>query len=240
MIEISFGPEWFYLVSIFIDLITILVLFLIATFAMKYYRLNDNKNYLKLGIAFCLIAVSFLFKMITNVTVYYDTIQAQNISGVVIQTLETVRSLNILARASFLFFVLFNLAGLYALYSIKRGQIRSSVFLTIYFILVLAFISAFYSTPLYYIFHLTSLVFLVLIASRYFNIHASRKHKNTQYLAYGFSMIAISQAFFIFIVLNPLIYVVAEAIQLVGYILLLNVLIRVLQHGKKKKSVRHN
>lgn len=240
MIEIAFGPRWFYLVSILIDLVTILVLFSIASFAIKYYKINDSKNYKKLSFAFSLIAISFLFKMISNVTVYYDSLSSQNLTGAVIDTLETVRSLNIVAISSFMFFVLFNLAGLYALYSIKKGQKRSTIFLIIYFILILTFISTLYSKSLYYIFHLTSLIFLILISSRYFNIHSHTKNKNTEYLAYGFSTLAISQAFFMFIVLNPLVYVVAEIIQLLGYILLLQVLIRILNHGKKKKQIRHN
>jgi len=240
MIEIAFGPKWFYLVSIFIDLITILVLFSIATVATRYYKLNNNKNYMKLGFAFYLIAASFLFKMVTNVTVYYESIKANTPTGAVIQTLEVVRSFNILAISSFLIFVLANLAGLYVLYSIKRGQKIPTVFLTIYFIIVLSIVSALYSSTLYYIFHITSIIFLVFIASRYFNIYSQTGNKNTKYLAYGFSIIAISQAFFMFIALNPLVYVIAEVVQLVGYILLLQVLIRVLYHGKKKKQTRHN
>ena len=224
----------------FIDLVTLLVLFSIASFAIKYYKLNDNKNYLKLGFSFYLIAVSFLFKMITSVTVYYDSIKAQNLTGVVIEALETVRSLNVLATSSFLFFVLFNLAGLYALYSIKKGQKRSTIFLIVYFILILTFIATLYSKSMYYIFHLTSLIFLVFIASKYFNIHSETRNKNTRHLAYSFSLIAISQAFFMFISLNSLVYVIAEMVQLIGYIILLQVLIRILNHGKKKKQTRHN
>lgn len=240
MIEIAFGPKWFYLVSIFIDLITIFVVFSLATFAIRYYKLNDNKNYLKLGFAFYLIAASFLFKMLTNVTVYYESIKAENISGAVIQTLEVVRSFNILAISSFLIFVLANLAGLYVLYSIKKGQKISTVFLTIYFIVVLSIISALYSSTLYYIFHLTSLLLLIFIAAKYFNIYSATRNKNTEHLAYGFSVIAISQAFFIFIILNPLVYVIAEIVQLVGYVILLQVLISVLYYGKKKKQTGYN
>lgn len=235
MIEIAFGPKWFYLVSIFIDLITIFVLFSIATVAARYYKLNFNKNYMKLSFAFYLIAASFLFKMITNITVYYDSLKAAVGPSTITQTLELVRSFNMLAISSFLIFVLANLGGLYVLYSIKRGQKLSTVFLTIYFIVVLSVVSAVFSSSLYYIFHLTSMLFLIFIASRYFNIYEKTRNKNNEYLAYGFSIIAISQAFFMFIVLNPLVYVIAELVQVVGYILLLQVLIRTLYNGRKKK-----
>jgi hypothetical protein len=236
MIEIEYGPQWFYVASIIIDLVTILVLFSIASAAIKYYKLNDNKNYSKLGFAFSLIAISFLFKMVTNFIVYYDFVKAQEIPQTIINTLETIKSFNIVANSSFLFFTLFNLAGLYALYSIKRGQSRQTVLLIIYFILLSTFISTLYSHSLYYIFHLTSLVFLILISSKYFNIYSRNQHKNTGYLAYSFSIIATSQAFFMFIALNQIIYVIAEIVQLIGYIILLSVLIRVLNYGKEKKQ----
>jgi hypothetical protein len=236
MIEISYGPEWFYLVSIFIDLISIVVLFMISSTAFRYYKLNNNKNYAKLGFAFLLIAISFLFKMITNVTVYYDSLMAEQITETVVRTIQTIRSYNILANLSFALFVLANLAGVYGLYSIRRGQQRSTVSLIIYFILISTFVSSFLGSSAYYLFHLTSLIFLIFIASRYYNLYTKNHHKPTRYLAAGFSILAISQAFFMFITLNPLYYVVAELIQVIGYVLLLNVLILVLYYGKKKKQ----
>jgi len=236
MIEVSYGPEWFYLVSIFIDIISVVVLFLIASTAIKYYKLNNSKNYGKLGFSFSLIAISFIFKLMTSITVYYEKFRTQEVTQTVVQVAEAIRSYNILADLSFLLFVLFGLAGIYALYSIKRRQQSSTVFLIIYFILLSIYTSTFLSSSSYYIFHLTSMILLILIASRYFNVYTRNKNENTKYLAYGFSILATSQALFMFITLSRLFYVFAEVVQVIGYVLLLTVLIMVLNYGKKKKQ----
>jgi len=61
------------------------------------------------------------------------------------------------------------------------------------------------------------------------------KHYTAKLLALSFGVIAGSQLIFVFVRINPLLYVIAESIQLIGYIMLLITFVMVLRYGKKKK-----
>ena len=61
------------------------------------------------------------------------------------------------------------------------------------------------------------------------------KYSNTLYLFISFGIIALSQFVFIFTSSNPILYAVAELIQLVGYLFLLYTFVMVLRNAKKKK-----
>lgn len=232
MIELHYGPAWFNIGAILIDFIGIVVLFLLGLFSFKYYNINKGKGYLKLGISFWLICVSFIFKMFTNVANYYVSFMDRDLGGVN-TVLETVRSYNIVSNLSFLFMVFFGLLGLYVLYSVyQTRQPRSNSMLIVYFILILTY----FSSPAYYLFHLTSFILLLLITIQFYNRYLKAGHNRTKLLSYGFGIIALSQAAFMFIGINQYIYVISELIQLIGYVLLLLVLVMVLSHGKKKNK----
>ena len=97
MIQIDYGPQWFYLPSLIIDFIAFLVLSLISIYGFKYFKMSKKVNYLNLSRAFFLLCLSFLFKLLTNVTVYYDSIKDSYRDIAIVSTLETIRSFNILS-----------------------------------------------------------------------------------------------------------------------------------------------
>jgi hypothetical protein len=228
MIYLSQSGDWFNIPSIVIDLFSFLVLFLISMTSLKYYKLNKNKKYLYLGGAFLLICSSFLFKLFTNLTVYYKGLVETSARTAVIVTLEAIRSYNIFSDLTFTLFTFLNLMGLYMLYSIyQQKQSRSSIVLISYFILI----STYISNSNYYIFHLTSLIFLTAITSLYFSKHKSNGYINTKVLAYSFGVIAISQLLFMFTSISPLFYMMGEIIQLGGYALLFLIFRRVTKNG---------
>ena len=170
MIYLDQGGDWFNIPSIIIDLFSFLVLFLISVVSIKYYKLNRDKKYLYLGGSFLFVCSSFLFKLFTNLTVYYESIVEASAQTVVITALETVRSYNIFSNITFTLFTFLNLMGLYLLYSIyQQKQSRSSMILVSYFILM----STYISNSNYYIFHLTSLIFLTAITSLYLTKYKS-------------------------------------------------------------------
>lgn len=232
MIQIDYGPQWFYLPSLLIDLAGFLVLLLISLYGLKYYKINKKKNYLHLSGAFFLICLSFLFKLLTNATVYYESLKNVYQGAAIVGTLEVIRSFNVFSILTFSIFVLLQILGLYFLYNIyNKNTSHSNVFLIVYFILLSTYLSNFD----YYIFHLTALFFLGILSLIYLKHYRDSKHENTKLLYHGFLMLAISQVFFIFLALNQYFYVIAEIIQLVGYYMLLLVWIGFSKHGKKKK-----
>ena len=133
MIHLKFSPEWFNLPSLTIDFFSFIVLLIISLVSLKYYRINkSNRKYYYLSFSFFLICLSFLFKFLTNITVYYDIIARPTTQSVVFTTLDTIRDFNIFSNITFAAFAFLNLIGLYYLYSIyQSNQSKSSIFLLI-------------------------------------------------------------------------------------------------------------
>ncbi|MCD4760259.1 hypothetical protein K8R33_05240 [archaeon] len=233
MIHLKFSPEWFYLPSTIIDFFSFIVIISISLISLRYYRLNKlNKKYYYLAFSFFLVGMSFLFKLITNLTVYYDQISPINNPEIIKTTVDTIISYNIFSYLTFAAFTFLNLLGLYYLYSVyNKEQPKSSIFLIAYFILI----TTYFSQLNYYIFHLTALILLGLITTLYIKKYQISKYPNTKGLAYSFGIIAISQLLFIFTKIGNLFYVAGEIIQLGGYALLLLIIKKVLNDGKKTK-----
>ena len=172
MIYLSQSGDWFNIPSIIIDLFSFLVLFLISMTSLRYYKINKDKKYFYLGGSFLLICSSFLFKLFTNLTVYYNGLVETSAQTAVITTLEAIRSYNVFSSITFALFTFLNLMGLYMLYSIyQQKQSGYSIILISYFILI----STYVSNSNYYIFHLTSLIFLTAITSLYLTKYKSNK-----------------------------------------------------------------
>ncbi|MCX6707362.1 MAG: hypothetical protein NT001_04455 [Candidatus Woesearchaeota archaeon] len=232
MIEIVYSPAWFYGKDIIIDLVSILVLSFIVILCAKYYKMDSkNKNYFYLAIASLLLAFSFLFKILTNFTIYYTVLEKWHL-GIVTYAFNDVHSTNILFFIGFLLYRVLTLLGLYVLYEIyQKDHKRSQILLIIYLLLVMTY----FSSSAYYIFHITSFMLLLMLTSQYFKNYRKNKQHTTKLLACSFGTITASQLVFIFVQVNAVLYVIAEAVQLAGYIILLITLMMVLKYGKKKR-----
>ena len=231
MVNFVFTPQWFYGKDIIIDIVSIFVLSLIAFFSIKYYRIErKNKNYLYLAVSFLLIAFSFVFKILTNFTIYYHVLETKTV-GLYTIIYHTVAVSDLLFFLGYLLYRLLILIGLYILYSIyQKNQPKSNIFLIVFFILI----STYFSQSMYYIFHLTSLVFLSLITMQFYNNHMKNKQLTAKLLTSSFAIIAASQIFFMFAGIKEVLYVIAEIVQLFGYLVLLMTFIKVLRNAKKK------
>ena len=231
MFEVVYTPRWFYGKDIAIDVVSILVLALIALFSLRCAKLDrQNKNYLWLAASFGLLALSFVFKILMNFTLYFyeqETAMVGKIT-VVYNVLEPTTTLFLIG---FIVYHLLGLLGLYALFSIYHKQSRSTVILVLYLLATIVF----FSHVTHYLFHLTSLILLALLAFHYAQYAKKSKALTTKMLTASFLIIGLSQPFFIFMGVRPDLYVVAECIQLVGYLLLLFTFLKVL-YGKAKPS----
>ncbi len=236
MIELIYSPKWFYGKDILIDIISIFVLLLISYFSMKYYKINSkNKNYIFFASSFWVIALAFIFKIITNFTLYYNIVQTKHL-GLLTVAYNTLQSSNILFSAGFLLYRILMLIGLFMLYSLYAKNKTPNIILTVYFILVLSY----FSMSTYYVFHATALIILLIITFQYWKNYKKEKQPNNKWLLYSFLLISLSQILFIFIGVTTLFYVIAELIQLLGYIVLLITFFKVLKYGKKKRTKRYN
>jgi hypothetical protein len=232
MIELIFSPKWFYGKDIVIDIVSIFVLILIAYFSFKYYHLSyKNKKYLLLSSSFFVMGLSFLFKIVTNFTLYYSTIHTQQL-GLFVLTYKVFHSSDILFSIGFLIHRILMLIGLFILYLVYSKTNKVDILIFTYFIFILTY----FSRSEFYVFHLTSLLFLIIITYQYWQNYKKVKHSNNLWLFYSFILIIVSQLIFVFMGFNHTFYAIAEIIQLLGYISLLITFIKVLKDGKKKRT----
>lgn len=234
MIEVIFTPKWFYGKDIIIDIVSIGILFLIAYFTFRFYLISKNKKYFFLTTSFSLIGMSFIFKIVTNFTLYFP-IEVTKRLGFITYTVQALKATDTLFFIGYFLYRICTLIGLYLMVAIYKKQTRSSIFLVIYLLIL----STFFSQNKYYVFHVTALIMLSIISYELYQLGSSKKIQTSRYLAYSFMIITFSNLLFIYIQINPLLYVIAEFIQLLGYSLLLITFFKVLNHGKEKKQIRH-
>ncbi len=236
MFGIIYSPKWFYGKDIAIDVVSIAVSLLIASTTLKYYKLDrSKKKHFWVSAAFIMIASSFLFKIMTNFTLYHHVLKTRNLGFVKI-TYTAVMTSDFLFDVGFFMYRVLTIAGFYALYSVYEKQSKNSLLLTSYLLLSLIY----FSGEQYYVFHLTTLILALLIASFFRNTYSKNKKRETKGLWLSFEAIALSQLLFMFVKLYLPIYVIAETVQLIGYSYLLVTFMKVLRHAKEKRTHRHH
>lgn len=235
MIKLIYSPQWFFGKDIIIDIFSIVILLLLSIYFFRYYKIDKSKKFLMLTSSFSMIALAFVFKIITNFTIYYNILETKQL-GFFKFTYQALKSSDILFDIGFLSYRILMLIGLYTLYSIYINQKQRDSILIIY-LLIFATI---FSKEEYYMFHLTALIFLSVLTYHYYIIYSENKNNANKWLTYSFALITISQILFIFINLNSTIYVIAEIIQLIGYITLFITFIKTINYGKKKRTKRHS
>jgi|TARA_B100000315_G_C14499575_1_gene551667 hypothetical protein len=229
-----FTPDWFLNNDVLIEIISFMVLFLFFLFSVKCYNANKKKSILYLGFGFLLIAMGELSTILTKLVLYYDTGITREI-GQAVMTSQIVETVDIFYYLGFFFNRFLTLLGLYIIYKIPaEKKLSTDFFLIIYLLLVTAFLS----NSIYYIYHLTALILLVLIIRNYYRIYLENNLSNTKILITSFSLMLISQTIFLFAELNFL-YITAKVLQLVSYITLLILIVKILKNGKKEKPHRH-
>ena len=234
--KLVFTPDWFLGKDVLIEAFSFVILFIFSFLSIKNYKINkQNRKFLYLGVGFGLVALAQLAAVITKIVLYYDFSFTQEIGNAII-TSQIVNSVDIFYYAGFFFHRLFTLLGLYIIYRLPRKKKSSGdLALGLYFIII----SAIISKQVYYLFHLTALVILALIISNYYKLYRKNKFVNTQILILAFGLLALSQLIFILSTLGSF-FVLANIVELISYITLLILIIRILQHGTKKKPYGNN
>jgi len=232
MMNVAYCPHWFYHKDIAIDLFSIITMLFVAYFAFRWYQVNTkNKKLMYLALGFFMISLSFIAKIFTNFRIY-NTITKTSQVGLLSITYQTVQESHMLYFVGFFLFKLLMLGGLYILLTLyERKMSYSERIILLYLVIV----SAVFSQQIFYLFHLTALLFLVLITTRFYANYKKQKSNAALLLTISFGILCLSQFIFIFTFLTLFCYVIAEMIQLAGYLLLFVTLFLVLRHGKKAK-----
>ncbi len=240
MIQIVYSPKWFYGQDIGIEAIGMIILLVLAILNLQYYRLNKNKkNHLWLAISFILLALSFLSKIITNFTIHSKVLLTKTVGNSTF-VYQMMNQSDTLFDYGFLFYMIFGLIGLYILYEIyQKDHPPARIGLTFLLMAVAIYFSAF---P-YIVFNMIAAGLLFLITGHYYNIYKNNNHGATKVLAISFGILTLSHLMLLFANVQSLLYVIAEVIRLLGYLLLSITIAMVLKDGKKinngKKKIKN-
>jgi hypothetical protein len=128
----------------------------------------------------------------------------------------------------FLIYALLTLFGFYLLYALSsKDELSMNYFIIAYFILI----STYFTRFTYSIIYITAFIFVTALSRRYYLQYKKSNYKNTLFLCISFSIISLSQFVFIFTSTNHMLYVIAEYIQLIGYLFLLYTFVMVLRNA---------
>jgi hypothetical protein len=233
--KIVLTPDWFIGKDILIDVFSFVVLLFFFLLCIKNYKLDKNKKLLYLGVGFAMIGLGELASIFTKLVLYYDTVFTRTIGQLVISS-HVVSTVDTFYYIGFFFFRVLALLGLYVIYRLPMKEPQWEEFsLAAFFIIIISILSQ----DMAYLFRLTAIVILALILKNYYLVYAKNKSKNTLVLLIAFSILMFSNLVYLF-AWSDVVYVTANFIELVSYIILLVLVIRILEYGKKKKQNGHH
>ena len=214
-----FGPQWFYGFDSIIELIAVIVSILLVYYSYKCFKLTKENKYMHFSIAFLSLTAAFTAKIIGTLAIYKPTITRTSIGSSIHQTFTglTPYYINALAFVAYIFFTLMGFMILFLIISKLRWKNQRVIALLIYFVFLATWISIVH----YQLFYVTSFVLLLLITYAYYQNYREIKSENARFVVTAFGILLVSQAFFIFVIYSRIIYVLAELIQLLGFIYLL-------------------
>jgi len=223
----------FYGIDSLVETLTIIVCFIIAYYSNKFYRLVKDKNYRLFSFAFLAIAISFIFKILSNLTILHRVnIHVANFMFVILTELESVEIINFI---SLILYKSFYLMGFLILFLIlTKTDDREKIFLFFYFSLITLLFSIYFD----FVFHLTIIFILVFLTYNFYINYNKRKNINTFLVFFAFLLLSIDHLFFILEDFNLILYVIGEILSLIGFLCLLINQIKI--NNEKTNKVRSN
>jgi hypothetical protein len=214
-----FGPEWFYGFDSVIELIAVIVSILLVYYSYKCFKLTKENKYLYFSIAFMSITLGFVAKIIGTLAIYRPTITRTAIGSTIHETFTglTPYNINAMAFTIFIFFTLLGFMVLFLIISRLTWKNQRVIALLLYFVFLAAWISIIH----YQLFYTTTFALLLLVTYSYYNNYREIKSEKAKFVTFAFGILLISQAFFIFVIYSNTIYVLAQLLQLLGFVYLL-------------------
>jgi len=214
-----FSPEWFYGFDSVIESIAIIVSVLLVYYSYKCFKLTKENKYQYFSTAFLSLTLAFIAKIIGTLAIYKPTITRSALGSSIHQTFTSLTPYNInaLAFIVYIFFMLLGFMILFLIISRLRWKNQRVIALLLYFVFLATWIGVIH----YQLFYLTSFVLLLLITYSYYQNYKEIKSENARFVVIAFGILLVSQAFFVFVIYSRIIYVLAELIQLLGFVYLL-------------------
>lgn len=225
MIISLMGPAWAYGVDVAIQFFGALIALFIAIYGYKAYKLTKDKKYLYFGSAFGLLSFNlFLFVlMIPALYIYYTYL-----SGV-----DPGMLLSVSHMLNFIYMFV-TLMAYTVFVVIYAGMARRSLMLLLGS-LVFALVIYSYANVSFIGFNLVALLLLAFVIGYNLKNYIKKERSSSPLVLSAFALIALGHLFFILEIFNSLFYVLGHITQLIGYVCLLVVVLRIMKHGGKKR-----
>ena len=214
-----FSPRWFYGFDSIIELIAVIVSVLLVYYSYRCFKLTKENKYLYFSTAFLSLTFAFIAKIIGTLAIYRPAITRSAIGSTIHQAFTglTPYYINALAFIVYTFFTLLGFMILFLIISRLSWKNQRVIALLVYFVFLATWISIIH----YQLFYLTSFVLLLLITYSYYKNFKEIRSEKAKFVVIAFGVLLVSQAFFIFVIYSRIIYVMAELIQLLGFVYLL-------------------
>jgi len=229
-----FSPKWFYGFDSIIELIAVVVCILLVYYSYKCFKLTKEKKYLYFSTAFLSLTVAFIAKITGTLAIYKPEITRTAIGSTIHKTFASMTpySINAIALVLHFLFMLLGFMVLFLIISRLTWKNQRVIALLAYFVLIATWISVIH----YQLFYATTFALLLLITYSYYQNYKEIKDEKARFVAIAFGILLASQGFFIFAIYSSTMYVLAELIQLLGFVYLLIPFILIFKRKPKRAA----
>jgi hypothetical protein len=217
----------FYGADSLFEFLAVIIASIISLYSYKVYTLLKNKNFKYFSLAFLFIAISFIFKILSNLTILHR-VEITNLNSVIVITSQ-FQYMRLIQFISFILYKTFYLLGALFLFFIATKTKKGNKFMFIYLSFLVIILSIFMN----FIFYLTLVFILTFLTSYYYENYKKNKLTNSFLVFLGFLLLSISQLVLIFSGLHPFVDLFGDILMLLGFLVLLINQIKIKRSVKK-------
>ncbi len=224
----------FYGIDSLIDLMIAFVSFIIFYYSNKIYKVVKEDSYRLFSYGFFAISLSYVFKIIANLTVLY-TLNTHS-SHFLVDLFEDIGGPAFIHFFSYIIYQTLHIIGfLMIFFMLTKTSNREKMFLFVYFSFVVVILSVYFN----FIFHLSLFLIIAILTIHYNENYNKRKTQNALIVLLGFSLMLLGHLNFIFLGISPIVYLAGEFLMFIGFLLLLVNQIKLKNEQKKDETGSH-
>lgn len=232
MVQLFPTPDWFQGFDLVFEAIIFLIALVIAGYSWRVYILSQERRYQYFSLAFLLVSLSLLVKLLTSSAIYFGGVR-EIADTLVRPALGSSRQYSVLFYRAGFFVEMASLLGAWLLIFFVSQKARerlkklyevSQIMLFIYFVLLISWIANFQ----YIAFYLTGSVILGLIVLNYYQHYLNSQNSNSYRVMVAFFLILIAHLCFTFLFALPELYVLGQLFLLLGFMALLYIYSRII------------
>ncbi len=223
-------PNWFFGYDVFLEVLFGIITFFVAAYALKLYRLTQEREFALLGTSFSLISLSYFVWSVINLLFVKELNESVRVL--------ILPEINIFSVFWLYLHIMLFMVGLVTLFYMT-ARINSPRVYSLLIVNSLLVVLLSYNKSL--AIHLISSIILGFVAAYYGMAYARKKDIPIRNTFIAFSLFFIANCLLMFAGNSYSQYVLAHMVELVAFGVILFNLFSILKNGgQKKKSPRNN